>query len=152
MPFYTTKELVDSVFDIAMPTLSRIMENSKGNLAIIFHPADMDLDEEPFYSKYFGDPQQRDKYHAFALAKARLSARTGLDTSVIISQFPDMLEAGDCIYGGGIDRDDIIVAASGLSEIRDETCCEVIASIYFMLIKEVHQERLKLASETGFIS
>ncbi|RSO58820.1 hypothetical protein EA756_06445 [Acinetobacter lactucae] len=70
-------------------------------------------------------------FDELALAKAKLSERTGLPSREVIQQKQDLLQPGDtCWFGSVIDKNkNLIVAASGGPEEADELIASTILSL-----------------------
>ena len=52
-------------------------------------------------------------FRDYALSKAYISWRTGLGSDVVQTQFPQILEVGDTIYGGSDVQGSVVTACSG---------------------------------------
>ncbi len=64
----------------------------------------------------------------YATAKAKLVKRTGHDTSYLRAHAPHLYSAGDISFPGGILRDGLIVAYSGIQGELDEMISEWFVS------------------------
>jgi hypothetical protein len=71
----------------------------------------------------FGDENLAAEYQAYALGKARLTAREGLPSGTIIDLHPDRLRPGDVCYRGGyvLPGSLIVCAVSGIQSRFDES-------------------------------
>jgi len=91
-------------------------------------PADASFDEAILYEHAVGDTTKWDAdYRGFALAKARVAWKTGLDGHLVQELKPHLLEPGDTTLWGSIVLDDIVVAVSGADPWYDEAFAGTIA-------------------------
>ena len=74
-------------------------------------------------------------YRAYALAKARVSWRTGLDGQVVHATRPHLLASGDPYTWGSVCLDGIVVAVSGAQPQFDEAFATVVAGFVRALAK-----------------
>jgi hypothetical protein len=91
-------------------------------------PADTGFDDAILYEHAVGDRERWDAdYRGFALAKARIAWRTGMDSHIVQEQRPYLLEAGDTVLWGSVAMDGIVVAASGADAWWDEAFAGAVA-------------------------
>jgi hypothetical protein len=91
-------------------------------------PADTGFDDAILYEHAVGDRERWDAdYRGFALAKARIAWRTGMDSHMVQEQRPYLLEAGDTVLWGSVAMDGIVVAASGADAWWDEAFAGAVA-------------------------
>lgn len=91
-------------------------------------PATCSFEEAILYEHAVGDRDKWDAdYRSFALAKARVAWRTGMDSHIVQEQRPYLLEAGDTVLWGSVALDGIVVAASGADPWYDEAFAGAVA-------------------------
>jgi hypothetical protein len=80
------------------------------------------------------DPDKLKQFHEVALAKCRLSERTGLSTRDVLSKCPELLVENDYLYiGSAIDEySKIIVATSGSRAVIDECISKLVLDVIKM--------------------
>ncbi|BDZ61508.1 hypothetical protein Lsed01_01309 [Demequina sediminis] len=123
-----TPELCSQAWDLVTPAIERaaatgVIRAATGNL-IVLDPATRDA--TLFWHGSIGDTE--DKTYEYALAKARVAERTGLDTSRLRMEHPHLYTAGDIVYPGGIVRHGLVVAFSGVEGEADEMIAEWFVS------------------------
>lgn len=110
-------------------------------------PGATSFEEAILYEHSVGDPHAWGAdYRAFARAKAELAWRRGCDTHVLQELRPHLLEEGDTLLWGGVDRDGLIVGASGAHPWFDEAFANAVAGFLLALA----QERARSARESGW--
>lgn len=87
---------------------------------VILNPADPD--GEPLFTGTVGDRQGH--FLEYATAKARLSSRTGYDTTRVRQDVPHLFRAGDIKWPGGVYREGLAVGFSGVQGEYDEMISE----------------------------
>jgi hypothetical protein len=91
-------------------------------------PANARFEDAILYEHAVGDLERWDAdYRGFALAKARIAWRTGIDSHIVQEQRPYLLEAGDTVLWGSVAMDGIVVAASGADAWYDEAFAGAVA-------------------------
>jgi hypothetical protein len=91
-------------------------------------PVDTGFDDAILYEHAVGDRERWDAdYRGFALAKARIAWRTGMDSHIVQEQRPYLLEDGDTVLWGSVAMDGIVVAASGADPWWDEAFAGAVA-------------------------
>jgi hypothetical protein len=91
-------------------------------------PANARFEDAILYEHAVGDRERWDAdYRGFALAKARIAWRTGIDSHIVQEQRPYLLEAGDTVLWGSVAMDGIVVAASGADAWYDEAFAGAVA-------------------------
>lgn len=91
-------------------------------------PATSSFEEAILYEHAVGERDRWDAdYRGFALAKARVAWRTGMDSHLVQEQRPYLLEAGDTLLWGSVALDGIVVAASGAYPWYDEAFAGAVA-------------------------
>lgn len=91
-------------------------------------PATSSFEEAILYEHAVGDRSKWDAdYRSFAIAKARVAWRTGMDSHIVQEQRPYLLEAGDTVLWGSVALDGIVVAASGADPWYDEAFAGAVA-------------------------
>ncbi len=71
----------------------------------------------------WGDPQQ---YMDTALAKIKVSRRTGYSSREVRDNYPFLLRQGDCLWAGAVTAPGIAVGGSGLTENGDEKAAQLV--------------------------
>lgn len=123
-----TPELCAHAWDTVTPAIVRaaergIIRDAVGDLVV--------LDPGPrngtlLWSGTVGEPDG--KTYGYALAKAAVAERTGLDTSRLRMDQPHLYRTGDIVYPGGIVRNGLVVAFSGVEGEADEMIAEWFVS------------------------
>ena len=91
-------------------------------------PASSSFEDAILYEHAVGERERWDAdYRGFALAKARVAWRTGIDSHIVQEQRPYLLEAGDTVLWGSVAMDGIVVAASGADAWYDEAFAGAVA-------------------------
>ena len=91
-------------------------------------PANSSFEDAILYEHAVGERERWDAdYRGFALAKARVAWRTGIDSHIVQEQRPYLLEAGDTVLWGSVAMDGIVVAASGADAWYDEAFAGTVA-------------------------
>jgi len=91
-------------------------------------PASSSFEDAILYEHAVGERERWDAdYRGFALAKARIAWRTGIDSHIVQEQRPYLLEAGDTVLWGSVAMDGIVVAASGADAWYDEAFAGAVA-------------------------
>ncbi len=141
-----TRERAQAAVALALPLLEAALQRPEvgdgGNLHIVVvKPCDrasaVDFEEAIVYEHSIGDPGRWDAdYRSFALAKARLSWRTGLDSHVVQTSQPQSLQAADTLLWGSVVLDGLVVGVSGAHPWYDEAFAGTVAMCLRALIKE----------------
>jgi hypothetical protein len=119
---------------------------------VILHPgaspANGAFEDAILHEHAVGDPAGWDADYAhFARAKARLSWRTGRDTSAVLAQAPQLLAPGDTILPGAVLRHDMVVAVSGADPWYDDAFADAIAQCLFAQARKA----LVIAAREGVV-
>jgi hypothetical protein len=95
-------------------------------------PADTGFDDAILYEHAVGDRERWDAdYRGFALAKARIAWRTGMDSHMVQEQRPYLLEEGDTVlWGRSLRRRSCPVPAGGSEGGHCTRTQQVIVSGY----------------------
>jgi hypothetical protein len=122
---------------MALPMIRTAIDNRSAGESGFFYlvvmkpgssPADTGFDDAILYEHAVGDRERWDAdYRGFALAKARIAWRTGMDSHIVQEQRPYLLEAGDTVLWGSVAMDGIVVAASGADAWWDEAFSGAVA-------------------------
>jgi hypothetical protein len=122
---------------MALPMIRTAIENRSAGESGFFYlvvmkpgssPANTGFDDAILYEHAVGDRERWDAdYRGFALAKARIAWRTGMDSHIVQEQRPYLLEAGDTVLWGSVALDGIVVAASGADAWWDEAFAGAVA-------------------------
>jgi hypothetical protein len=122
---------------MALPMIRTAIDNRSAGESGFFYlvvmkpgssPANTGFDDAILYEHAVGDRERWDAdYRGFALAKARIAWRTGMDSHIVQEQRPYLLEAGDTVLWGSVAMDGIVVAASGADAWWDEAFAGAVA-------------------------
>ena len=122
---------------MALPMISAAIDDKSAGESGFFYlivmkpgsgPASSSFEDAILYEHAVGDRSQWDAdYRSFAVAKARVAWRTGMDSHIVQEQRPYLLEAGDTLLWGSVALDGIVVAASGADPWYDEAFAGAIA-------------------------
>ena len=123
-----TREICEQAWQIVEPAIAKAAElgviaGFQGNLVVLDPVAD---DGSILFTTHAGEPNERTL--EFATAKARLVHRVRRDTSTLRNSAPHLYGAGDIKWPGGIIREGLIVAYSGVQGEYDEMISEWFAS------------------------
>ncbi|WP_084130248.1 heme-binding protein [Demequina sp. NBRC 110055] len=123
-----TTDICKQAWDVITPAIARghevgLLNGYKGGV-VVLDPADASAD--PLFTAYLGDDPER--FVEWATAKARVAARTGMDTSRLRDHSPHLYRAGDIKWPGGIVREGLVVAFSGVQGEYDEMIAEWLVS------------------------
>lgn len=150
-PCPAERALAASALELALPSIRTAIADKDVCGAGFLHivvlspscgPHDGDFDDAILLEHSEGDPARWDAdYRAFALAKARLSWRTGLGTHELQTLRPHLLRTGDTALWGSAVVDGIVVAVSGAQPWYDEAFSGFVALAYRALAKRRAAER-----------
>jgi hypothetical protein len=89
----------------------------------------------------------------WATAKAAVALRTGMDTSRVRQDFPHLYKEGDIKWEGGVNRDGLVVAFSGVQGYFDEMISEwMISAIRGICRDEMLREGGAAAAEGPYLT
>ena len=128
--FLLDRAAAEQAVAMALPMIRAAIENKSAGESGFFYlvvmkpgssPATSTFEDAILYEHAVGDRDKWDAdYRGFALAKARVAWRTGLDSHIVQEQRPYLLEQGDTVLWGSVAMDGIVVAASGADAWYDE--------------------------------
>lgn len=131
------RDAAERAVDMALPMIRTAIDDRRAGDSGFFYlvvmkpgssPASSSFEDAILYEHAVGDRERWDAdYRGFALAKARIAWRTGLDSHIVQSQRPYLLEAGDTVLWGSVALDGIVVAASGADPWYDEAFAGAVA-------------------------
>ena len=103
--------------------------NKHAGCIVVLDPASDDF--EVLFTKTINGEEADAKYVEIAHAKARVTHRTGLPSSLVQTQYPYLYQEGDTKWGGStIDDGGLVVAFSGVQAVYDEMISEwMVAAI-----------------------
>ncbi len=115
-----TPEICARAWDTLQPSIRHayeqgILRGYTGTI-VLLNPADL-AGEPLFRASLDAEPGE---WSEFALAKARLVLRTGVDTTRLRTDMSHLYQPGDVKWPGGILRDGLYVAFSGVQGEYDE--------------------------------
>jgi hypothetical protein len=135
--FLLDREAAAQAVAMALPMISTAIGNKSAGESGFFYlivmkpgssPASSSFEEAILYEHAVGDRSKWDAdYRSFAVAKARVAWRTGMDSHIVQEQRPYLLEAGDTLLWGSVALDGIVVAASGADPWYDEAFAGAVA-------------------------
>ncbi|MFS0756374.1 hypothetical protein ABC383_16960 [Noviherbaspirillum sp. 1P10PC] len=135
--FLLDREAAARAVAMVLPMISSAIDNKSAGESGFFYlivmkpgssPASSSFEEAILYEHAVGDRTRWDAdYRSFALAKARVAWRTGMDSHLVQEQRPYLLEAGDTLLWGSVALDGIVVAASGADPWYDEAFAGAVA-------------------------
>ena len=143
--FYATAQAAREAIDMALPLIETAMQHKhvgeSGFLYIVVmnplaHPHQCRFEDAILCEHAVGDPARWDAdYAGFARAKARLHWRTGLNTEVVQTRYPHLLQPGDTTLAGTAEVDGIVVGVSGANPWYDEAFAGVVAHCFKAVVK-----------------
>ncbi|WP_062460700.1 hypothetical protein [Demequina soli] len=118
-----TPELCAQAWDLVRPAIERaaatgVIRDAVGDL-VVMDPA---RPGTILWTGSIGDTEA--KTYGYAVAKAKVAERTGLDTSRVRMDQPHLYTAGDIVYPGGVVRHGMVAAFSGVEGEADEMIAE----------------------------
>ncbi len=135
--FLLDREAAAQAVAMALPMIRTAIDNRSAGESGFFYlivmkpgssPASSSFEEAILYEHAVGDRSKWDAdYRSFAVAKARVAWRTGMDSHIVQEQRPYLLEAGDTVLWGSVALDGIVVAASGADPWYDEAFAGAVA-------------------------
>ncbi|SEJ50861.1 hypothetical protein [Demequina mangrovi] len=118
-----TPEICAQAWELVKPAIATaaargVIRDAVGDLVVMdpARPGTM------LWSGSIGDTE--DKTYGYAVAKAKVAERAGLDTSRVRMDAPHLYTAGDIVYPGGVVRHGLVVAFSGVEGEADEMIAE----------------------------
>lgn len=161
--FFINRETAEKAVNMAVPLINEAMKlkevGESGFLYIVIMnptltPAHTDFESAILYEHAIGDRSKWDAdYAGFALAKARVAWRTGMDGHKVQELQPYMLTARDTVLWGSIVLDGIVVSVSGANPWYDEAFAGTVAMLLRACAKAgIHAARGKglfLGEEAG---
>lgn len=138
-----TPELCAQAWDLVKPSVERaaahrVIRAAVGDL-VVLDP--VRRDGTVFWTGSVGDTEE--KTYGYAVAKARVAERTGVDTSRLRTDQPHLYTTGDIVYPGGVVRHGLVAAFSGVEGEADE----MIAEWFIAAVRGI--ARLGFVSSTG---
>jgi hypothetical protein len=131
------RDAAERAVAMALPMIRTAIENRSAGESGFFYlvvmkpgssPASSTFEDAILYEHAVGDRERWDAdYRGFALAKARIAWRTGIDSHIVQEQRPYLLEAGDTVLWGSVAMDGIVIAASGADAWYDEAFAGAVA-------------------------
>jgi hypothetical protein len=124
-----TREIVGKVVACLKPAIAQLLalHERKFLHLIVLDPVDGEtvVFDGPVAGELKDYPRP---YREIALEKARLSARTGMDTAEVHTRAAHLLAAGDVVYQGGVNYRGLVVSASGAQGPVDEAVSLTVAA------------------------
>lgn len=105
------------------------------------------------FSATINSAEDDQRYMHIAMAKAEVSRRTGLSSSLVQTQYPHLYTEGDTKWGGStVDGVGLVVAFSGVQAVYDEMISEWMASAIRALCRnEMTKKGGVMDSEDSFL-
>ena len=150
------KSIADLALDMASPMIDGLIEFeviNRGELCVIVGIRDQNGQLDVLSTKRVGDRQDwQEDYEKIAYFKARKMAETGLNSREAVLLHPALTSSGDGIHWGGVTRDNVIVACSGVQPYFDEAISQAVLSLCLAIIEDkvVHSRQAAMAAN-GFI-
>jgi hypothetical protein len=152
--FFIDRQTAEKAVNMALPLINEAMKlrevGESGFLYIVIMnptltPACSDFEDAILYEYAVGDRNKWDAdYAGFALAKARVAWRTGMDGHKVQELYPYMLTAKDTVLWGSIVLDGIVVSVSGANPWYDEAFAGTVAMLLRACAKAgIHAARSK---------
>ncbi|OVZ59368.1 hypothetical protein CDO44_12210 [Pigmentiphaga sp. NML080357] len=144
--FYADRQAAAQAVRMALPLIEAAMQDKErvgesGFLYLVImdpasSPARDQFEEAILYEYAVGDPQHWDAdYAAFARGKAYLSWRTGLDSHLVQTAYPQLLQKNDSTLWGTACLDGYVVASSGAHPWYDEAFAMTVAACLKAIVK-----------------
>jgi hypothetical protein len=131
------RDAAERAVNMALPMIRAAIDDKSAGESGFFYlvvmkpgssPASSSFEDAILYEHAVGERERWDAdYRGFALAKARIAWRTGIDSHIVQEQRPYLLEAGDSVLWGSVAIDGIVVAASGADAWYDEAFAGAVA-------------------------
>ena len=125
-----TTEICQQAWEIITPSLAAaskdgVTNNHAGTVIVL----DPQTEEVIFSAVIDSEHEKALMYSEIAKAKAEVSRRTGMPSSLVQTQDPDLYVEGDTNWGGStVDEGGLVVAFSGVQAVFDEMIAEWMAS------------------------
>jgi hypothetical protein len=150
-----TSQMAEEAVRLALPSIHAAMKSAtvgeSGFLYIVVLDPARDrhcceeLEEAVLYEHAVGDRSKWDAdYAAYALAKARISWRTGFDSHAVLALRPHLLVEDDLLVWGSVVLDGIVVSVSGANPWYDEAFATMVAGLLRALAKAAIETGKKL--------
>lgn len=123
MSYILTRNLVYLAVNIIRPSIVKIIRSELAGGRPNLHLVVLDPGTENIlYEESFGEDKTKWKYpyDEIARSKARLCQRTGMVARNVQKDAPWLYEKGDTRYVGGVIKNGLAIAASGLQDYLDE--------------------------------
>jgi len=143
--YLITQKTAAAAVSMCLPLITEAMKKKEvgesGFLYIVIMdpaktPANSAFEQAVLYEYAVGDRSKWDAdYAGFALAKARIAWRTGMDSHAVQALRPYLLEAGDTVLWGSVAVDGIVVGVSGANPWYDEAFAGTVAMCLRALAK-----------------
>jgi hypothetical protein len=148
------ESIAELALDMASPMIDGLIEFeviSRGELCVIVALGDGNGLFDVLRTKRVGVPEEwEEDYEAIATGKIKMMAETGLNSRVAVLLHPALTSQGDVIWWGGVTRDNIIVACSGVQPYFDEAISQTVLSLILAIIEdkvESSREAAKVAKD-----
>lgn len=137
------RALADSALDLVWPALVKGAADRSvcgtGSLHVVIinptMPSSAPFPSTILCERSFNRHNWDTDYAWYARKKAELSWRTGLDSHVVLTQFPHLLIQGDVQVWGSVCLDGIVVGVSGAHPWFDEAFATMVAAAVRSLTK-----------------
>ncbi|MEK7944929.1 hypothetical protein WKR98_09240 [Pigmentiphaga sp. YJ18] len=143
--FYADRQAAAQAVRMALPMIEAAMRDPRVGESgflylVIMDPASSpgrdQFEEAILYEHAVGDPQQWDAdYAAFARGKARISWRTGIESHLVQTAYPQLLRENDSTLWGTACLDGYVVASSGANPWYDEAFAMTVAACLRAIVK-----------------
>ncbi|MFZ2593979.1 MAG: hypothetical protein WAX38_04380 [Minisyncoccia bacterium] len=138
-----TKEMAEKAVELALPSIIAAMKNGSVkreaiHLVVAIRREGMVGGGEILFQHSINEALWEKPYGDIAKSKAGISLRTGLPTSLVQAERPDLLVWGDTVFYGSAVRGGIVTAASGVEPWNDEMFSGWVADACVALCKGAH--------------
>lgn len=144
--FYADRQAAAQAVRMALPLIEAAMREPErvgesGFLYLVImdpasSPARDPFEQAILYEHAIGDPERWDAdYAALARGKAYLSWRTGLDSHLVQTAYPQLLQKNDSTLSGTACLDGFVVASSGAHPWYDEAFAMTVAACLKAIVK-----------------
>ncbi len=135
-----TSQTCATAWEILLPAIEKaaaleVTDGVRGTI-IVIDPGS--ATHEILFTGHVGEPEA--KYLEYVKAKAKVTLRTGMDSSRVRQDFTHLYVEGDVKWPGAILRDGLVVAFSGVQGEFDEMICEwMVSAIRAMCRDAMHR-------------
>lgn len=138
-----SERLCSTAWDLVAPAVERawasgLTERRAGCVVVLDEPLPGPTAARaaaPLFIGYVEEGEDPELYRVHALAKAEVSARTGLSSRGLQQQAPHLYRPGMTKWGGSVVRDGLVCAFSGVQPVFDEMIADWMAGAVISLCR-----------------